>query len=87
MEIPQFFWDRDPEGAAALFAEVPWMAAVQRLRDRYGADLSPIEAYCAFRADPEGGVLDLGIQPWAMEPEEEREEIDELVRLEDEIVG
>ena len=38
-------------------------------------------------ADREGGVLNLGIQRWALEPEEEKEEIDELVRLEDEIVG
>ncbi len=86
-EVLQFFWERDPEGSAALFEEVPWMAAVQRLRERYGADLSPIEAHRALRADPEGGVLDLGSQLWALEPEEEVEEIDELVRLEDELVG
>ncbi len=39
-----------------------------------------------LRADPEGGVLDLGIQLWALEPEEDALETDELVRLEDELV-
>ncbi len=62
------------------------MAAVQGLRERYGAELSPIEAYRVFRADPEGGVLDLGIQVWALEPEEDALETDELVRLGDELV-
>ena len=46
-----------------------------------------MEAYRAFRGDREGGVLNLGIQLAALEPEEEREKIDELVRLEDELVG